>query len=210
MSSMKQGTIEYFNPAGKKVGNRGSVAYSFKMEDGEWYSCGFDSPGDLNTGDQVKFELVENSKGYWNVNLDSLKIKKNKNPVSSAKKAAGGKENYDARAKYWEDKEIRDLSLQKRIGYAGAINSAIAFADLLIHNDAFPVPATKLKGAKGVDAAQEIIGKLADEFYLRINTRPFELDEVAKETPEVVGKEELKATETEDEKDNDEADWGDA
>jgi len=207
MSNMKQGTIEFFNPAGKKVGNRGSVAYSFKMDDGEWYSCGFDSPGDLGVGDQVKFENVQNSKGYWNVNLDTLKVKKNKNPVSTAKKAAGGKENYDARAKYWEDKEVRDLDLQKRIGYAGAINSALTFATILASSDAFPVTAAKLKKPEGVDAAQEVIGKLADEFYLRINTRPFELDEVV--TPEVVGKEELEATEKEEEKDDEDDDWGD-
>jgi len=211
--TVKTGVVEFFNPNGKKTA-RGGTLYSFKMDDEQWYSCGFDSPPEtMEAGDTVKFDYVANAKGYEQVDLASLKIKKNKSATkkSPAAKAAGGKENYDARAKYWEDKEGRDINLQQRIGYAGALNSALSLSGSLLAAGVFPVSAALLKKKEGLDATQEVIYKLADEFYVRINTRPFELDAdgAGLTEEEVNGASELEATEKEEEEEKDDEGWDD-
>jgi len=118
----------------KKAGNRGGQIYSFIInDDGIWYSCGFEDPK-LKEGDSISFsyEADEWAPGKVSnkVDLSSIVIaeKAPDKPKTTPKKQGSGgakvQENWDARAKYWENKEGQDTVRQNIISYQAAFNTA--------------------------------------------------------------------------------------
>lgn len=205
--SKKSGVVERFDSRGKKVG-RGSTVYSFKLDDGEWYRTGFDKP-DMSEGDQVRFEYSDGQYGK-EVDFSTLQVKKNPNGGSGTtgrggSGTKGGGENWEARQAYWDNKDLRDIEMQKRIGYAGCLNSAIALMGNLLQADAFPVSKSKMSSKEGVAATQAVLVKIADEFWDLINNRPDQLGE-QEVVEEVSGKDDLEQTAAEKVDDDD---WGD-
>lgn len=206
----KVGVVDSYNPAGKKVGNRGSSVYSFKLDDGEWYRTGFEKPpAELSVGDSVKFSYTEDQYGKQ-VDLSTLKIKKNPNPAAQS---TGGSTGGNGKDDYWKAREERDIEIQKRIGYAGCLNSAIALAEVLIPTGAFPVSDAKLKSKDGLPLTQAVLVQLADEFWALVNNRPDELAEMAEAAQVANGADDLSFTEAEvgdaDKDPDDFDDWGD-
>jgi hypothetical protein len=120
----------------KKAGNRGGKIYSFIInDDGIWYSCGFEDPK-LKEGDSISFSFEEDEwapgKVSNKVDLSSIVVEekapdKPKPTNKKQKQGAGGtkvQENWDARAKYWENKEGQDIVRQNIISYQAAFNTA--------------------------------------------------------------------------------------
>ena len=86
--------------------------YSFQLEgDRAWYRCGTEKPA-FNEGDSINFEYESDGK--------NLSVKPNtvtklaataavRAPAVAAKSAV--KENWDARAAYWDAKEKREIAV---------------------------------------------------------------------------------------------------
>ena len=201
----KKGVVERL---GQRKTARGGMLYSVMLDDGEWYSFGFDAPKEeLEQGDMVAFTLEKNKGGYDQIVGDSLKVKKN-----AATGGGGTKKNYNpqtdyaAKSKYWEDKEKRDIDNQLRIRYAGAINSAVSIVDTFGVGSVGLTEAAIKKG--GPDLVTDVVCKIADELYLRIGSRPFELENNAAEDTDLpAGTTDLESTENEEE--SEENPWGD-
>lgn len=140
MSDKASGVVE--RVSSKVVGRRSSKVYSFMLNDEVWYTCGFDDPK-VAEGDSISFTYEEEewSPGKFNnkVNINSIEkgeaVTQNK-PVKEAVKKAGGKvaENWDARAKYWENKEAGDSARQNIISYQAAWNTATALVTAALNN----------------------------------------------------------------------------
>lgn len=161
----------YYNP---KNGGR----YAFCMDDDNWYSVGKIKPEhkdgtDITDGDEVKFEYEVNG-NYRNVSPGTLKARKGEpteKPKSTYKKggAKSGGEDWGARQKYWDDKEVRDIATQQMISYQAAFNSATAVVNVALSNDL-----VKIGGKAGVklEALDALITETAEDIYRKYQSVP--------------------------------------
>lgn len=127
----------------------GRTAYNIKVA-GESYGAGLYAPK-AKEGDYVRFNVDMNGR-YKNVARNSLKVSKNKPPaeaVAAAKAgpAAGG---YDNR--------------QDIISRQAAMNSALAFMELLHKTEGLAIPASGSKDKKEAAAVALLQGYIKD-FY---------------------------------------------
>jgi hypothetical protein len=123
----------------------GKTFYSFKGQDGVWYGTGTRTPPE--TGAYVEFEALPNDKGFLQasniVRLPNTAAAVSSGPrvaaaaVKGAQKASGNKDDY------WANKEIRDVTVQKRIEIQSCRNSALTFISQLLQAEAIPVPTKK-------------------------------------------------------------------
>lgn len=133
-------------------------AYNIKVDE-QWYGCGFNKPA-FTEGTMLKFEVIQ--KGKWvNVDQDSLEVlgeaplpEKKKTVAYSSQTSNSGKDDY------WTRKEERDLKndLDRHIG--ATRNTAIAFVDLLVRNEALKLPAAKDAKADALFQAVEYYASL--------------------------------------------------
>lgn len=148
------------------------VLHSFKVNsDNRWFRTGTDRPN-LNEGDFVEFEFAP--KGN-RVDLSSIKqIDASEAPPPAppaAKKSFGGGgakkkggENWDARGKYWEDKEKRDIEVvEPRITFCSAQSDAIDLITAALANDCLSF-GNMAKGAK-LDYLYELVDQTTLRFY---------------------------------------------
>ena len=66
--------------------------YSFKLDDEKWYGTGDQKP-EFEKGDRIKFHGQTNEKNgttYYNVDLETVKVKKGAGVVKPYKKSGGG------------------------------------------------------------------------------------------------------------------------
>ncbi len=143
---------------------------SFLMDDDTWYGLAFDKK-DAQDGDQAKFDWESNGK-YKNVIKGSCKIKKG---TGAAAAAAKGKSDYAERQAYWADKELRDIDTQKKISFAGALNTATAMATCMIAADFLKLGGKK---ADAWNAFEAFVNDLAETLYVRIQNAPEYHDEL--------------------------------
>lgn len=170
MSDNYQGTIQ------KVHNNRGR--WSFLMDDDNWYGIGRKEPthADGSTvadGDITRFEWDSNEKGgrvYRNIVEGSIKVKKGNGPPPRKNSGGGGKSyggggatDAKARAKYWEDKELRDIDTQKRISMAGAYNTALTSVQAKFNNELLKV--TGKSAAAKLEAFEQIVHDEACRLY---------------------------------------------
>ena len=137
---------------------------SFLMDDDNWYGLGHNHK-DAQDGDQAMFDWESNGK-YKNVVKGSCKIKKG---TGSAGGGSAGKSDYANKNKYWEDKEARDIDTQKKISYAGALNTATAMATSMIAADLLKLGGKK---ADSWTAFEAFVNDLAETIYVRIQMSP--------------------------------------
>ena len=145
-------------------GRNGTVTlYSFQLEgDRAWYRCGTEKPA-FNEGDSINFEYESDGK--------NLSVKPNtvtklaataavRAPAVAAKSAV--KENWDARAAYWDAKEKREIAVvEPRITLSASRTAAIAVIGLALANEAI-VFGNANKGARlGIilDAIDEVTSR---------------------------------------------------
>ena len=154
MSNTASGVIEW-------VGSRafqGNALWSFKMND-TFYRCGQTNP-QVNKGDTVSFSYETDGKGNHNVLTPTIEIT-SKAQEAPAAKSTPPKEDWNARSKYWEDKEARDIVNGHVIRYQSATNTAVELVKLAQAEGILPVTGSK-KGDK-FDALVELVGKVRDD-----------------------------------------------
>jgi len=146
------------------TGRNGTVTlYSFKLEGGDtWYRCGTEKPS-FNQGDSITFECETKGNNVTVVPNSVVKTeaaKAQRGPAVSAKGAV--KENWDARAAYWDAKERREIDVvEPRITLSASRTAAIGVVGLALAHDAIPFGNVG-KGAKlGIilDAIDEITAR---------------------------------------------------
>lgn len=156
----------------KKVGN--GFAFSF-MVNGEWYRHGFNKPK-FEKGYSIMFD--DEQFDYGVIDVSTIKFKKGTAPSkSSAKDVAksGGNskaqaENWDARAKYWEDKEKRDLVTSDQYNYRSAFHMAAEMIKQGLELDIVSVGTPKASKPKKWEAYLEMVDALAADLYVKFLT----------------------------------------
>jgi len=162
----------------KKIGK--GAAYSFKVND-EWYRHGFDKPK-FKEGYLVQFD-DEPINQYDVIDIDTVKFKKGE-PVKSNRSAkdtakgakSGGSENWEARAKYWDDKDKRDIVKDGQYNYRSAfhmatelvntgISTLVAKGDEMVPMLALATP--KAAPAKKWEAYLTLIEQLAADLHAK-------------------------------------------
>ena len=154
------GTVE--RTASKQLPS--GLYYSFSV-DGTWYRTG-KKEAPVEAGYTVRFNYDEDKWGK-HVDLDSLKFKKGEAPKTSGKSGGGsGARNSN---EYWEAKEQRDISTQKKISYAGVLNTSIQVLNTALDKEFFKIPGGKKATLEAYKAA---LFDVADELYQRVNSAP--------------------------------------
>lgn len=151
-----KGTVKAFSAKGR--------AFNIKV-DSEWYGFGFDdpegNPWKLSRGDIVEFEVTRRG-NYVNIDPSSVNVVgKEEKKQAAASGSTGGSENWDARAKYWEDKEKRDVITQTAIQYQSSRNAAIEVVDALMRHGLIKLPA---KQADQYDAYLAYVDQVTQRF----------------------------------------------
>lgn len=166
-----------------KQAGRGT-AHNIQMDDGQWYGHGFKQPN-FGEGAEISFDVEYNGQ-YANVIVESVQVinegqpprrqqqqggyngQRRSNGGGNTRGASGGgrapaqASGGMSRDKYWENKEKRDLAVQKQIQYQAARNAAIEATKLALEQGAAALPAKK--EAK-LDALLALIGEITDRFY---------------------------------------------
>lgn len=139
--------------------------------DGEWYSLGKDAPK-YDKGDTIRFTYTKN--GQWN-NGDSKSIeivaKSQAAPAAAASSSSGGSssENWDARAKYWADKDKADVVRNKEQRYRFCLASAKDIVIAAVEANAFVLSEAKKKNS-AFDSLMVYVQETASVLYDQIET----------------------------------------
>ena len=209
----KKGIVSY---VGYKKLKRATV-WSFALDgDDNYYRTGFDRPerddGEkIEEGDMVRFEY-EKTKYGLEVDMDTLEVKEGDGPppkkkAPARKSGGGGKstENWDARAKYWEDKEKYDKEVTARM-YNFRSAAQMAKDIVLKAQELDLLPKAKTKAA-ALDDLIEKVQVVRDQLFEELEEKVhlFETGEVQKEESPVAGLDE----EDFDKDEPDSSDWDD-
>lgn len=150
MSNVVTGVIQEI-----KVINRGGrTAYDIVVA-GQTYGAGLYAPK-AKEGDYVQFD-VDDSRGYKNVARGSLKVSKNKPPAEALEEAQATAPKKTTTGGSVDTK-------QDTISRQSALNSAIAFMQLLTANDALGLPKSDTKG-KRLETMELMLHKYEQMFY---------------------------------------------
>ncbi len=112
----------------------------------------------INKGDVVEFEEFEteyNGKSYPKYKAQTLKVvpKDSAAAVSGTRNFGGGASStYQQKEGYWADKAAEDAKRDPRISFQGALERAIAFADLAFRSESLPLPKTANKRLEVLEA----------------------------------------------------------
>lgn len=136
--------------------------WSFKLDDEKWYGTGDQKP-EFDKGDRIKFSgstNVKNGTTYYNVDLESVKVKKGEGTVKPYKKTGGGGKSTAESKAYWDKRTEMDVARvlfdhekHVAIGEFSVRNSAIAYLNVLKEVGALPIG--KLKTAAAIHKAMD-------------------------------------------------------
>lgn len=132
----------------------GKTAYDITVA-GKSYGYGL-YPPKAKEGDYVKFD-VDDSRGYPNVARNSMKVSANKAPAEAMAEAQSTAPKKSSTGGSFDSK-------QETISRQSALNSAIAFMQVLSANDALGLPAATAKG-KRQEALESMLAKYTQELY---------------------------------------------
>ena len=142
--------------------------WSFKLDDMKWYGTGDQKP-EFEKGDRIKFSGSTNQKGdttYYNVDLETVKVKKGVGVVKPYKKSGGGGKSTAESKAYWDKRTAMDEARvtfdhekHETIGEYSVRNSAIAYLNVLREVGALPIGKLKTAAAihKAMDACLDAI-----------------------------------------------------
>lgn len=133
----------------------GKTAYNIVVG-GQSYGAGLYAPK-AKEGDYVKFN-VDESRGYKNVERNSLKVSANKPPAEAVAAAEATAPKQSTTGGSFDTK-------QDTISRQSATNTAIAFLQLLSDNDALGLPATTTKKGNKQQALEAMLSKYTVQFY---------------------------------------------
>lgn len=133
----------------------GKTAYNIVVG-GQSYGAGLYAPK-AKEGDYVKFN-VDESRGYKNVERNSLKVSANKPPAEAVAEAQSTAPKQSTTGGSFDTK-------QDTISRQSAANTAIAFLQLLSANDALGLPAATSKKGSKQQALEAILEKYTQQFY---------------------------------------------
>lgn len=178
---MIEGTVQQITSQPR--GKYGNLAYSVKMDDGVWYGHGFDQPI-FGEGDYISFQEQYNGK-YANVVTNTVQVldggnapqqqprqqqrrpqqgggqpnRQQRQQAGAARQASGGAGG--GRDQYWENKEKRDIVVQRQIQHQASRNAAIELIKVAVSADALALPTKK---ADKLDALVALVNELTDQF----------------------------------------------
>jgi hypothetical protein len=151
----------------QKMGKNKAGFWNVQLDD-EWYSIGKGQPK-FDKGATIQFTYTKN--GQWN-NADPKTVEvvaeAQAAPASKASSGAGG-ENWDARAKYWEDKDKRDIVNHKEARYRFALASAKDLVLAAVERGDIVLSEAKKKGA-AFDSLLVYVYQTAEELFGNIDT----------------------------------------
>lgn len=163
----------------RKVGN--GFAYAFVLDGGDiWYRLGFDEPS-FKEGYMVRFDDTPIDK-YGVIDVSTLQSKfgepvVNKASPKQAFKGGGNKgggggssENWEARQKYWEDKDKRDIVTAEQYNYRSAFHVAVDLINKGIELDILTVGTPKATKPKKWEAYLTQIDGLAADIHQKFLT----------------------------------------
>lgn len=160
--------------------------YSFQIEgDKRWFRTGTDNPT-FDAGEAIRFAF--DTKGN-KVDLSTTEVideseveqapkpRRGAGGAGRARNSGGGgrassagrtkpapKENWDSRAKYWQDKEVRDIEVvEPRITYSAAQRDAITLVTAALANGALSFG--KANAAGKLDVLLDYVDNVAERFY---------------------------------------------
>lgn len=144
----KSGVVEVVNK--NKAGY-----YAFKVEgENTWYNTGKVSGG-IEKGDNIEFEFNKNNRGYFDVDIDSIKR------AVASKGVEGG---VQGRESYWQEKAVADVANHREIRWRSAVHTAISIIEVANSLDCSPIPKSGTRGAK-FDAVVAVVNELALGVY---------------------------------------------
>lgn len=167
MSQQTKGVVSNTSAKDWKGRNGNVTLYSFQIEgDKGWYRCGTDKPA-FSMGDSISFEYEEQNGNRTLVAGSVTKVAAAPATRAPAVKTSGKvQENWDARAKYWDDKEKRDIEVvEPRITLSASRTAAIQVIGLALAHEAI-VFGNASKGARlGIilDAIDEVTARYYDQ-----------------------------------------------
>jgi hypothetical protein len=148
----------------KKLSN--GFIHSVKIDD-VWYGAGFKRPA-AQEGEYVEFEWYTNDKGYATIKGEITVINRPATAAQQApaRQAPGGVGGAVTKDQYWENKEARDVNIQKGIQFQAARNAAINVADVLLKNDCLSLGQAK---AKKTDILLAFIDELTVKYFENVS-----------------------------------------
>lgn len=161
------------------AGRNGTVTlYSFQLDGSkDWYRCGTNKPN-FDIGNAIEFEYEVDARGSKTLVPGTAQVTAIAQ-VTTAPKATGGKENWDARAAYWDAKEKREIEVvEPRISLAAARTAAVAVVGLALQHEALSL------GSSSKANKLQIILDAIDE----VTARYYEQQMTAGQKPEPVAK----------------------
>lgn len=122
--------------------------YSIKLnDDANYYGTGKARPP-VKEGQKIQFSAAQNARGYWDADVNSIKVVEATVSAAPSARSVAGKDDY------WNRKEERDLVENARRHEGASRNTAIEFVKFLVEQEALPVPAKK---AEKADALLEYV-----------------------------------------------------
>lgn len=162
--------------------------HSFCVDD-TWYRTGNTPVQGLEKGYTIKFTFTKDQWGNQ-VDMASINFKEGEAPPPEAKKAytkkSGGnsfQEEKVLREKYWNDKEVRDIARDKKISYAGALNTAIALVGAALDKELVALPKGKNLSLR-FEAYKAMVHQEASELYTAIQATPERVENVVEDLPQ--------------------------
>ena len=173
----------------------GGKTYFSMLVDGTWYGTGTVNPK-VSKGDKVRFEASQNGK-YWNADMKTFESKEGEAPKTSQGKSASsygggnkggngaGSENWEARQKYWDNKELLDIERQQIISLQAATNTSIEIINSAIGHGIVTIPGSKK--ADKFDGYVELVKGTAMDLFGMYLSAPDMADGAKAGNAEVVG-----------------------
>lgn len=152
----------------KSVGN-GGTAYSFQIDEGKWYRHGFDAPK-FEKGNIVMFDDTPGK--YDVIDISTIKFKSgpplpNKSSAgkTAAKAGKGQAENWEARQKYWDDKDKRDIVNTEQYNFRSAFHLAADLVKFGYDKELLALGTAKATPKKKWEAMLVMIDALAEDIH---------------------------------------------
>ena len=170
----------------KRIGQ--GTAFSFMVDD-NWYRHGWDEPK-FKKGYLVQFD-DEPIDQYGVIDTSTVKFKKGEPQVTQGNRSNwGGKknnqsqgENWEARQKYWDEKDKRDIVAGNQYNYRSAFHVAVELINKGVELEMIKLGAKNASGPKRWEAYLLQIDQLASDIHNKFLNAGEAKPEVENDTP---------------------------